>query len=103
FRDDFERASRQGLQPQSWSERVDTGPARSGDPTISAGRAHAHATAALAHWEVAAIVRGVCLEGQSVKALAERTGEGRDVVVKMLKIGLDLLAVHYGMLGRKAG
>jgi len=31
------------------------------------------------------------------------TGEGRDVVVKMLKIGLDLLAVHYGMLGRKAG
>ena len=103
FRDDFERASRQGLQPQSWSERVDTGPARSGDPTISAGRAHAHAAAALAHWEVAAIVRGVCLEGQSVKALAERTGEGRDVVVKMLKIGLDLLAVHYGMMGRKAG
>ncbi len=103
FRDDFERASRQGLQPQSWSERVDTGPARSGDPTISAGRAHAHATAALTHWEVAAIVRGVCLEGQSLKALAERTGEGRDVVVKMLKIGLDLLAVHYGMLGRKAG
>ena len=103
FRDDFERASRQGLQPQSWSERVDTGPARSGDPAISAGRAHAHAAAALAHWEVAAIVRGVCLEGQSVKALAERTGEGRDVVVKMLKIGLDLLAVHYGMMGRKAG
>lgn len=103
FRDDFERASRQGLQPQSWNERVDTGPARSGDPALSAGRAHARATAGLAHWEVAAIVRGVCLEGQSVKALAERTGDGRDVVVKLLKVGLDLLAVHYGMMGRKAG
>ncbi|MER9692646.1 hypothetical protein NKJ16_12040 [Mesorhizobium sp. M0179] len=44
------------------------------------------------------MVRKICLEGQSVKALAERTGEGRDVVVKLLKVGLDLLAVGYGMM-----
>ncbi|TIO63594.1 MAG: hypothetical protein E5Y00_22550, partial [Mesorhizobium sp.] len=67
-------------------------------------RAHAHAAAALAHWEVAEVVRKICLEGQSVKAIAERTGDGRDVVVKLLKVGLDLLAVHYGMMmGRKVG
>ncbi|MBN9551138.1 MAG: hypothetical protein J0H31_20300, partial [Alphaproteobacteria bacterium] len=73
------------------------------DRVLSAGREHAHATAALAHWEVAEVVRNICLEGQSVKAIAERNGEGRDVVVKLLKVGLDLLAVHYGMMGRRAG
>ena len=105
FRDDFERCQREGLQPQSWSERVDSGRVGGGIPDrlLSAGREHAHAAAALAHWEVAEVVRKTCLEGQSVKAIAERTGEGRDVVVKLLKIGLDLLAVHFGMMGRKAG
>ncbi|MBZ9852142.1 DUF6456 domain-containing protein [Mesorhizobium sp. CA14] len=105
FRDDFERSQREGLQPQSWSERVDSGRVGGGVPdrVLSAGRAYAHAAAALAHWEVAEVVRKICLEGQSVKAIAERTGEGRDVVVKLLKVGLDLLAVHYGMMGRKVG
>ncbi|PBC02388.1 DUF6456 domain-containing protein [Mesorhizobium sp. WSM3860] len=106
FRDDFERAKRQGLQPQSWSERVDGGRVGGGVPdrVLSAGRAHARTAAALAHWEVAEVVRKICLEGQSVKAIAERSGDGRDVVVKLLKVGLDLLAVHYGMMmGRKVG
>ncbi|OHV69350.1 hypothetical protein LCM4577_22405 [Mesorhizobium sp. LCM 4577] len=105
FRDDFERSQREGLQPQSWSERVDSGRVGGGVPdrVLSAGRAHAHAVAALAHWEVAEMVRKICLEGQSVKAVAERSGEGRDVVVKLLKVGLDLLAVHYGMMGRRTG
>ena len=91
FRYDFERAERQGLQPQSWSERVDGGLLGGGIPgrVLSAGRAHVHAAAALAHWEVAVVVRKICLEGQSVKAIAERTGEGREVVVKQLKAGLE--------------
>ena len=49
------------------------------DRVLSAGRAHAHT--AVAHWEVAKVVRKTCLEGQSVKAIAERGGEGRDVEV----------------------
>ena len=106
FRDDFERASRDGLRPMPWEERVDGGRIGGGlsDRTLNAGRAHAEATRALGHWEVAGAVRRICLEGQSVKALAEMTGEPRDVAVKLLKVGLDLLAVHYGMMmGRKAG
>ncbi len=105
FRDDFERASRDGLRPMPWEERVDSSRIGGGIPdrVLNAGRAHSGARAALAHWEVADAVRSICLEGQSVKAHAERTGEGRDVVVKLLKVGLDLLAVHYGMMGRRAG
>lgn len=100
FRDDFERASRDGLRPMPWEERIDGGRINGGIPdrVLNAGRAHTHAIAAMAHWEVAEVVRKICLEGQSVKALAERTGEGRDVVVKLLKVGLDLLAVGYGMM-----
>ncbi|MES0134371.1 hypothetical protein NKJ88_05295 [Mesorhizobium sp. M0016] len=100
FRDDFERASRDGLRPMPWEERIDGGRINGGIPdrVLNAGRAHTHAIAAMAHWEVAEVVRQICLEGQSVKALAERTGEGRDVVVKLLKVGLDLLAVDYGMM-----
>ena len=83
-----------------WEERVDGGRINGGIPdrVLNAGRAHAGAGAALAHWEVADAVRAICLEGQSVKSVAERNGEGRDVVVKLLKLGLDLLAVHYGMM-----
>ncbi|RUU51955.1 DUF6456 domain-containing protein [Mesorhizobium sp. M2C.T.Ca.TU.002.02.1.1] len=105
FRDDFERSQREGLQPQSWSERVDSGRVGGGVPdrVLSTGRAYAQAATALAHWEVAEVVRKICLEGQSVKAVSERAGDGRDVVVKLLKVGLDLLAVHYGMMGRRAG
>jgi len=43
-------------------------------------------------------VQKVCCAGESVKGVAEQTGEGRDVVTKLLKVGLDLLAVHYGMM-----
>jgi hypothetical protein len=105
FRDDFERASRDGLRPMPWEERVDSGRIGGGIPdrALNAGRVHAEASRALGHWEVAAVVREVCLEGQSVKSLAEQNGEPRDVVVKLLKLGLDLLAVHYGMMGRRAG
>lgn len=105
FRGDFERASREGLRPMAWEERVDGGRRDGGIPdhVLSAGRAHAEATRALAHWEVSTVVQKICCAGDSVKSLAEQTGEPRDVVSKVLKIGLDLLAVHYGMMGRRAG
>jgi hypothetical protein len=58
----------------------------------------------LGHWEVAGVVQKVCCHGESVKSLAEQSGEPRDVVAKLLKVGLDILAVHYGMMmGRRMG
>ncbi|MER9692645.1 hypothetical protein NKJ16_12035 [Mesorhizobium sp. M0179] len=55
FRDDFERASRDGLRPMPWEERIDGGRINGGIPdrVLNAGRAHTHAIAAMAHWEVA--------------------------------------------------
>jgi hypothetical protein len=44
------------------------------------------------------VVQKVCCHGETVKSLAEQTGEPRDAMSKLLKIGLDLLAVHYGMM-----
>lgn len=106
YRADFQCSQQASVKPMRWTERVDGGRQGGGiaDSVLDAGRAHAAATRALAHWEVAAVVQAVCCAGGSIKSLAEQTGEGRDVVTKLLKVGLDLLAVHYGMmLGRRVG
>lgn len=106
YREDFRVSQQDGVRPMTWTERVDGGHIGGGvaDRILSAGRAHANATRALAHWELAGVVHKVCCMGESMKSVAEQTGEGRDVVTKLLKVGLDLLAVHYGMmLGRRVG
>ncbi|TIT67558.1 MAG: hypothetical protein E5W90_06560 [Mesorhizobium sp.] len=100
YREHFRCSQRADIKPMRWTERVDGGRAGGGiaDSVLNAGRAHAAATRALGHWDVAATVQKVvCLE-QPVKTVAEQDGDGRDVVTKLLKVGLDLLAVHYGMM-----
>ena len=106
YREDFRCSQQASVKPMHWSERVDGGRHGGGiaDSVLDAGRAHAAATRALCHWEVAAVVQKVCCAGGSIKSLAEQTGEGRDVVTKLLKVGLDVLAVHYGiMMERRVG
>jgi hypothetical protein len=100
YREDFRVSAQDGVKPMALTERVDGGRIGGGvaDRILSAGRAYADATRALAHWEVSVVVQKVCCAGETVKSLAEQTGEPRDVLSKLLKIGLDLLAVHYGMM-----
>ncbi|GLS39302.1 hypothetical protein GCM10010869_48990 [Mesorhizobium tianshanense] len=100
YREDFRVSAQDGVKPMALTERVDGGRIGGGiaDSILSAGRAHADATRALAHWEVAGVVQKVCCQGETVKSLAEQMGEARDVVTKLLKVGLDMLAVHYGMM-----
>ncbi|MER9437969.1 DUF6456 domain-containing protein [Mesorhizobium sp. M0618] len=100
YREDFRCSQQADVKPMRWSERVDGGRDGGGiaDSVLDAGRAYAAATRALGHWEVAAVVRQVCCADGSLKRLAEQTGEGRNVVTKLLKVGLDLLAVHYGVM-----
>ena len=104
YREDFRACQQASVKPMRWTERVDGGRHGGGiaDSVLDAGRAHAAATRALGHWEVAAVVQKVCCADGSIKSLAKETGEDRDVVAKLLKVGLDLLAVHYGMMmGRR--
>lgn len=100
YREDFRISAQDGVKPMALTERVDGGRIGGGvaDRILSAGRAYADATRALSHWEVSGVVQKVCCHGETVKSLAEQTGEPRDVVSKLLKVGLDLLAVHYGMM-----
>ncbi|TIN78861.1 MAG: hypothetical protein E5Y29_15255, partial [Mesorhizobium sp.] len=97
YREDFRCSQQADVKPMRWTERVDGGRDGGGiaDSVLDAGRAYAAATRALGHWEVAAVVRQVCCADGSLKRLSEQTGEGRNVVTKLLKVGLDLLAVHY--------
>ncbi|ESZ23326.1 MULTISPECIES: DUF6456 domain-containing protein [unclassified Mesorhizobium] len=103
YREDFRCSQQADVKPMRWTERVDGGREGGGiaDSVLDAGRAYAAATRALGHWEVAAVVRQVCCADGSLKRLSEQTGEGRNVVTKLLKVGLDLLAVHYGMMMRR--
>jgi len=96
FRDDFE-ASIPGIRGAFLEERVDGGRTGGGLPAALLGRAQAFEAArrAIGHAELTAVVAGVCLAGHSIKALAAGAGDSRDVVVKLLKIGLDNLASHY--------
>ena len=100
YREDFRISAQDGVKPTALTERVDGGRPGSGvsDRILSAGRAYADATRALAHWEVSGVVQKVCCQGETVKSLAEQTGEARGIVAKLLKVGLDMLAVHYGMM-----
>ncbi|QPC91884.1 DUF6456 domain-containing protein [Mesorhizobium sp. INR15] len=104
YREDFRASQQAGIKPMSLTERVDGGRHGGGiaDSVLNAGRAHATATRALGHWDVAGVVQKVCCLEQPIKTVAEQSGEGRDVATKLLKVGLDLLAVHYGMMmGRR--
>ncbi|RWO81990.1 DUF6456 domain-containing protein [Mesorhizobium sp.] len=103
YREDFRCSQQADVKPMRWTERVDGGRDGGGiaDSVLDAGRAYAAATRVLGHWEVAAVVRQVCCADGSLKRLSEQTGEGRNVVTKLLKVGLDLLAVHYGMMMRR--
>lgn len=98
YREQFEACAQTGLKGISLHDMVDGGRAGCGIPlgAIDAGRSFHGATDALGHWDVVTVVQAVCCSGHSISVIADATYETRDVTVRILKIGLDLLAVHYG-------
>ncbi|PWJ75271.1 hypothetical protein C7441_12153 [Pseudaminobacter salicylatoxidans] len=100
YRDEFEAFSSVGAKGIAYQVRVDGGALGGGIPAkaIDTGRAFKKATDAIGHWDVSSVVQAVCCSGSSISEVAKQVDESRDVVVKLLKIGLDNLAVEYGIL-----
>ncbi|MER9459692.1 hypothetical protein NKI80_07280 [Mesorhizobium sp. M0387] len=97
YRDVFEYASREGMKTGSMQERVDGGRINVDTPQRLAV-AHASLSSArekIGHWEIALVIDKVVCEGMSLRELAETTGDPREALVKLLKIGLDNLAVFF--------
>lgn len=100
YREDFETCEGEGLKTGSWAMRVDGG---GGDRDRPERIAKAHASLALANTalgydEIRLTVISVCGLGLSVKALSDRDRNPRDAVTKMLSMGLQRLAEHYGIV-----
>ena len=97
YRDVFEFATREGMKTGSMQERVDGGRVNVDTPQRLAV-AHASLSSArekIGHWEIVLVIDKVVCEGMSLRELAEATGDPREALVKLLKIGLDNLGVFF--------
>lgn len=102
FREDYETIASEGVKTGSWEIRVDGGGGERDQPERVAA-AHdrmAKALLSLRYGEIRRTVICICGEGMSVKSLAEQDRNPRDVVAYLLGMGLDRLAVDYGIVTR---
>lgn len=100
YREDYEIVAREGVKTGSWDIRVDGGGGRREMPERIAD-AHANLSAAdeeLGYGEIRRTVASIVGDGMSIKALSERDRNPRQVVAKLLIMGLEKLAVHYGIV-----
>lgn len=105
YRSDYETASQSGIKPASMGERVDTGTMpRDVPPAIwQACTALNSARVAMGHHEIVAVVDHVCGLRRSIREVAQRTGDPRPALAKLLTIGLDKLAdTYFGPVKGKA-
>lgn len=100
YRGDFAACAMPEVKTGSWDIRVDGSgqaperPERIAEAHISLKRAHD----ALGYGEIRRTVEQVCGLGLSVKALSETDRNPRDVISCLLGMGLQKLAVHYGIV-----
>lgn len=97
YRETYELCASYGASAIPLQAKVDGGHCGSGVPeTISiAHGALADANAAIGHHEIIAVVANMCVAGLTASDVATKTGDVRHAITKLLKIGLDNLAVHY--------
>lgn len=103
YRSDFDdMLAAQKMQTGSWvNEPVDGGSIHHGIAIalLSAIEAHQRAVRAMGHPDIVEVVNAVCGASFAISEHARRKRESREAVVALLKIGLDLLAEHYGITG----
>ncbi len=100
YRETYELCASYGASAIPLQVKVDGGRAGSGVPeaiSIAHGEL-SDANEAIGHHEIVTVVTGMCVVGLTASDIALRTGDVRHAVTKLLKIGLDNLAVHYGIV-----
>lgn len=97
YREDFEYCNREGFPAGALQDFVDGGSKGGGVPDriLEAHQRIKGARAAIAHQEMVNIMDDVCGRFMSIKAIADRDRNVRDVVKKLLCMALDKLAVYY--------
>lgn len=117
YRDDYEICDREGIKPVSWDIRVDgSGAGKTMPERISDAHANlASANEAMGYGQIALIVERVCGQGMSISELSRASGLLRDSIFSpqrliantpmrresislLLQMGLEKLAVHYGIV-----
>lgn len=100
FGEVYEYCATEGIRTGVLQERVDGSgkPCEVPDHLLDAAASLGKAKLALSHHEIIGVVEDICGKGMTVKAVADQNRDQRFAVVKLLKIGLDILAVHYGIV-----
>ncbi|WP_027039109.1 DUF6456 domain-containing protein [Mesorhizobium ciceri] len=102
YREIFEFCEREGARAISIQERVDGGKLGFGVPEAlsMAHSALSSARRAIGHHEIEGVIDNVCCHGRSLRELASLTGDPREALLWLLKIGLDNLSYHYMIVPR---
>lgn len=100
YREVYETCIREGLKTGSWEMRVDGG---GGDRDRPERISDAHksmqaANRALGYGEIQRTVEAICGDGMSLRSLEKADRNPRAVISALLGMGLQKLAVHYGMV-----
>lgn len=102
YRETFEYCTGEGARGVPLQERVDGGRLGFGVPEAlsNAHGALASAKRAIGHHEIEGVVEAVCCHGTSLRELSALTHDPREALLWLLRIGLDNLAFHYGIVPR---
>lgn len=100
YRETYELCAGYGASAIPLQVKVDGGRGGSGIPE-AISIAHGSlidANTAIGHHEIVSVVADICVVGLTASDIALKTGDVRPAITKLLKIGLDNLAVHYGIV-----
>lgn len=102
YRDLWDVASSGGIKTASWDMRVDGhGASRERPQRITdALAAIADADKALGYGEIQRVVRALCAGGMTISQLSEKERNPRAVISKLFGMGLQQLAVHFGIVAQ---
>lgn len=105
YREDYEICAREGLKPASWEMNVDgSSEGRKLPERIADAHANiASANEALGYPQIVRVIEAVCGMGMSLKSIAmsakaANIEQARKSASLLLSMGLQRLAVHYGIV-----